>query len=130
MERRVSKRVTTALATTCRVPAAPYSAKVHNLSAKGCRIGLRDFRPIPSGSTVHIDFGGGRTVSGTAVWSRTLSCGVRFTQELPSELAVEFGLMDASVLVTAQPPGERETGYPDPSIRTPHWLRKRTLLQD
>ena len=124
MERRDNPRIETALAATCRVPASPHSATVRDISPTGCRVTFQQHFNIPEGSTIHVDFGLGRVVSGRVVRSSVMQCGVRFERRLPTRLAIELGLMEGPVRIALTPREETEKLYPEPAQKLPHWVRR------
>ena len=124
MDRRDNLRIETALSVTCRVPASPQSATVRDISATGCRVTFRQHFNIPEGSTIHVDFGLGRVVSGRAVRSTVMVCGVRFDRRLPTRLAIELGLTEGPVQIVHSPREEIKRLHPEPVQTLPHWLRR------
>ena len=124
MERRVCPRIGTKLVAICRIPASPHAASVYDISETGCRLTFRDSRIVPNGSTIHLDLGSGRIVSGRVARSDLLSCGVQFDRRLRTELAIDLGIMEGSAEVTMTPRENTETQYPRPASRSPHQLRR------
>lgn len=121
MERREHDRVAADLPAVCRVPASPHRARVVDVSDRGCRIRILDGVAVTAGTTVHLDFGPGRRISGQVMWSGPQSAGVRFDTLLSPDLAIALGLAEAPVVeLTAEEPTEIQT--PGPSL--PHWLRR------
>ena len=56
--------------TNCaRIPASPHRVTLIDVSRTGCQIRLCDTIAVPVGSTVHLDFGPGRRMTGQVMWA-------------------------------------------------------------
>jgi len=94
VERRYEERTETNVQLTCRVPARPCRAIMHDLSHTGCRIEVAGAN-IELGGTALIDIPGGRQLAGRVVWVRGNEAGVRFERPLHGPAAVALGLAEA-----------------------------------
>jgi hypothetical protein len=91
MERRRDERIETNLHVTCRVPARPRSALMHDLSHTGCRLEFRE-RDVARGGTVLVEPPGVQQISGQVVWTNGCQVGVQFDSWLGSSESVALGL--------------------------------------
>ena len=69
MERRFDERIETHVQLTCRVPARPCRAIMHDLSRVGCRLEVTG-STVELGATAMIDLPGAAAVAGRVVWIR------------------------------------------------------------
>src|SRR5688500_1845468 len=91
MERRFEERIETNVLLTCRVPARPCRAIMHDLSHGGCRLELPEGN-IELGGTALVDIPGAGQVAGTVVWVRGHKAGIQFDRRLRGAAAVAVGL--------------------------------------
>ena len=96
MERRVKDRIETDVQLTCRAPARPTRAIMHDVSNTGCRMELPE-AAVELGGTVLIDLPGSAQVAGCIVWVRGCQAGVRFERALRGAPAVALGLPEEPV---------------------------------
>ena len=122
MERRRDERIETQIHLTCRVPASPCRAFMHDLSHTGCRIEFQDAR-IELGGTALIDLPGAAQVEGRIVWIRGFTAGIRFHRRLGKAASVALGLDEAEPEPVAEPEAGGETNLGG-LLR--HWIRRLT----
>jgi len=91
MERRRDARIETNLQLTCRVPARPRPALMHDLSHTGCRLEFEE-RDIGTGFTVLIEPPGAAQIPGRVVWAKGHQVGIQFDSWLEHAEAVKLGL--------------------------------------
>ena len=91
MERRRDDRKETNLHVTCRVPARPRRAFMHDLSHTGCRLEFGE-RDVEKGGTVLVEPPGVPQIPGQVVWTDGYQAGVKFDQWLASSASVALGL--------------------------------------
>lgn len=118
MERRSAPRRQVNIRTTSRAPAVPGRSTLLDISQTGCRLALRD-ATVLQGSTVHIEFGQGQKLSGTATWSEGSRIGVHFHRRLSNKEAIQLGLKEG-------PPAPKVTFDNDYAAEggLQHWVRK------
>jgi len=123
MERRRDERTETNVLLTCRVPARPCRAVMHDLSHTGCRIELPDAN-VELGGTALLDLPAAGQVAGTVVWVRGRVAGIKFLRRLGGSAAVALGL-DAPPEPAA---AKREELFVEPNLRgmLRHWIRRLT----
>ena len=90
MERRLDERIETDVHLTCRVPARPCRAMMHDLSHTGCRLEFRD-ASVELGATALIDLPGAQVV-GRIVWIRGAVAGIQFSRSLSKAASIALGL--------------------------------------
>lgn len=119
MERRRYERAETSVLLTCRVPARPCRAIMHDLSHTGCRIELPDAN-VELGGTALLDLPGAGRASGYVVWTRGHAAGIQFDHPLSGTTAIALGL-DEPPEPEPEPPAE-------PNLRgiLRHWIRRLT----
>ena len=120
MERRISERIPTHIALTCRVPATQQSAVVHDISREGCRLEFRDFN-IDRGATLSLELADGTRLRGEAVWAHYRTAGVRFSGAMRRSTAVFVGLENPAPEIDREP----EPAPPDEGLLR-HWFRRLT----
>lgn len=121
-DRRKADRHTSGAAAIARVPASPHRAQIADFSATGCRVRFADPFAVPVGSTIHLDFGPGRRMSGQVMWSSSQAVGVRFARALPASLAAVLAGEEAAVEVEPEKLPEYEI---DPArFALHHWFRR------
>lgn len=120
MERRISERMPTHIPLTCRVPATPQSAVVHDISREGCRLEFLDF-VIDRGATLSLELADGTRLRGEAVWAHYRTAGVRFSGAMRASTAVFVGLDSPE----PEPEPEPEPAAPDGGLLR-HWFRRLT----
>ncbi len=122
-DRRGEERVTTAATAIARIPASPHRVKLIDISRSGCQIRLTDGIVVPVGSTVSLDFGPGRRLSGQVVWSGSRIAGVQFSRVLSGPLAAALGVEPGATVEVesemAGPPAQTTR-----ALIIPHWLRR------
>ena len=116
-ERRDAERFPIKLSASCRVPATPHRVTVLDVSHNGCRVTF-DQADIPTGSTVHLDLQPASSVTGQVVWVNARAAGIRFHRRLRSEIAVDLGIEQPTVV---EP--EPEIVYEQPK-GLHHWVRR------
>lgn len=94
VERRRDERTETNVLLTCRVPARPCRAVMHDLSHTGCRIELPEGN-VELGGTALIDLPAAGQVAGRVVWVRGRVAGIKFLRRLTTAAAVALGLEEA-----------------------------------
>ena len=87
MERRREERTGTNVMLTCRVPARPCRAVMHDLSHTGCRIELPDGN-VELGGTALLDLPGAGQVAGRVVWVRGHVAGIEFLRRLSAAASI------------------------------------------
>lgn len=102
MERRVLDRIEIDLSVGCRIPATPRRARVCDASHSGCQVKFDEGPIIDTGSTVHIDLGGSRPVTGEVVWVNRRQAGIRFARRLSNAHAVRLGLEEPEPVVVVE----------------------------
>ncbi|MGX7951523.1 PilZ domain-containing protein [Tsuneonella sp. HG249] len=122
MERRSDERLECDVSAVCRVPATPCRARLIDVSRTGCRFRTLDVMAVPQGSTVHLDFGPGRRVTGQVMWSGPRAAGLKFNRPLSPDLLVMLGLEEAPV-VEIEPEVVEETRSMS-LAPIAHWLRR------
>jgi hypothetical protein len=124
MERRRDERNVTNVLLTCRVPARPCRAIMHDLSHTGCRLELPDAN-VERGSTALLELPGAGRASGHIVWTSGNVVGIEFYHRLRGAAAIALGLDEP----------EPEPAAPEPDERTDesllrgilrHWIRRLT----
>jgi len=120
MERRREERIETEVHLTCRVPARPCRAIMHDLSHTGCRLEVRD-ATIELGGTALIDVAGGHQVAGRVMWMRGNVAGIRFHRRLSKAASIVLGLDEPE----PEPEPEPDTG-PKVGGLLRHWIRRLT----
>ncbi|MDG6078877.1 PilZ domain-containing protein [Erythrobacter litoralis] len=120
VNRRVTNRKAADIALTCRIPAQPVSARLRDLTERGCRIELATAGPTVGSSVVIEPFNGDRIV-GQVRWAESKTIGVRFDRRLRSNTATFLGLeKEPAVQLTVGSSGGDE---PD-GDKAHHWLRR------
>ena len=124
MERRLEERTETNVLLTCRVPARPCRAIMHDLSHAGCRLELPDGN-VKLGGTALVDLPGAAQVPGRVVWIRGNQAGIQFHRRLTGAAAVALGLDEPEpepVAAEALEPAENS------NLRgiLRHWIRRLT----
>jgi len=121
MERRSEPRLETKVLLTCRVPARPCRATMHDLSHAGCRIEFGE-AGVELGGTALVDLPGLPHVAGRIVWVRGNSAGIRFERRLGKTASVALGL--------DKPEPEPAVAEYEPEVRPEgilrHWIRRLT----
>jgi len=85
MEVRSLERVEAHMVVSCRVPAAPNSATILDISAEGCRIKIAN-GVLVTGSTVLLELMQGFHAIGTVVWKKNDEAGVKFEEGIHPSL--------------------------------------------
>jgi hypothetical protein len=124
MERRREERNETDVLLTCRVPARPCRAVMHDLSHTGCRLELPD-ATVEVGGTALLEFPGAGRTSGHIVWTRGDAAGVEFHHRLGGAAAVALGLEKPEPEPVAPGPDDRAD---EANLRgiLRHWIRRLT----
>jgi hypothetical protein len=124
MERRRDERNETNVLLTCRMPARPCSAVMHDLSHMGCRLQLPD-ATVELGGTALIELPGAGRTSGLIVWTRGNVAGVEFHHRLEGAAAIALGLDEPEPETATPEPGEQ---VDEPNLRgiLRHWIRRLT----
>ena len=117
MERRLDERIETDVHLTCRVPARPCRAMMHDLSHTGCRLEFRD-ASVELGATALIDLPGAQ-VAGRIVWIRGAVAGIQFDRRLGKGVSIALGLDEPEPVVVEETPSESKVGG---LLR--HWIRR------
>ena len=121
MERRLDERIETNVQLTCRVPARPCRAVMHDVSRVGCRIEVAG-AAVELGATALIDLPGAQ-VAGRVVWLRGNVAGIQFNRRLGKAASIALGLEEPQ-------PEEAVSGHADianiPSRESflKHWMRR------
>ena len=123
MERRRDERNVTNVLLTCRVPARPCRAIMHDLSHTGCRLELPDAN-VELGGTALLDLPAAGQVAGRVVWVRSGVAGIEFLRRLSGEASIALGLDEPP---PPAPPEPEEPVY-EPNLRgmLRHWMRRLT----
>jgi len=123
MERRRDERTETSVLLTCRVPARPCRAILHDLSHTGCRIELPDGN-VELGGTALLDLPAAGQVTGRVVWVRGDVAGIEFLRRLSGATSIALGLDEPPEPVVAEP----EEPIVEPNLRglLRHWMRRLT----
>lgn len=122
-DRRVSDRLSSDASAIARIPASPHPVRLIDVSRTGCRIRTVDGIRVPLGSTVHLDFGPGRRMTGQVMWSEARSAGVRFDRTVSGPLAAALGL-EPTATVELEPAPKEDPIPSGPALVIPHWLRR------
>ena len=123
MERRLDERIETNVQLTCRVPARPCRAIMHDVSRVGCRIEVTG-AAIELGATALIDMPGSQ-VAGRVVWLRGNVAGIEFNRRLSKAVSIALGLEEPD-------PEQVASGHADIANIAPregflqHWMRRLT----
>ena len=123
MERRQEERIETNVLLTCRVPARPVRATMHDLSHTGCRLELPDAH-VELGATALVDLPGAGRVAGRVVWVRGRQCGIEFERAVRGAAAVAVGLDEPEPEPAEAAPTEPD-GPSLPGLLRP-WIRRLT----
>ena len=107
MERRVKDRTETSVQLTCRAPARPCRAIMHDVSHTGCRLEVPEGN-LELGGTALIDLPGAVQVTGRVMWVRGNQAGIRFDRPLRGPAAMALGLPETET-VAAEPLGREGT---------------------
>ena len=91
MERRAEQRVPINLSLTCRIPASPCRATIHDISRHGCKLEVPG-APIELGGTALMELPGSARVTGRVVWIEGKTAGVHFERALGKATAIALGL--------------------------------------
>jgi hypothetical protein len=70
---------------SCRVPAAPNSATILDISAEGCRIKIAN-GVLVTGSTILLELMQGFHAIGTVVWKKIDEAGIKFDEGIHPSL--------------------------------------------
>ena len=125
MERRREERIETDVHLTCRVPARPCRATMHDLSHTGCRLEFRE-ASIELGGTALIDLPGAGQVAGRIVWIRGNRAGIQFLRRLGKTAAIALGLEQPEP--EPQPDPDADNGSNFGGLLR-HWIRRLTGRQ-
>ena len=123
MERRRQERTETNVHLSCRMPAMPCRAIVHDLSHSGCRIELGDAN-IELGGTALLDFPEASRFPGRVVWISGKQAGIRFERRLSGLAAVALGLDQPEEPAAAEPLEPAEDCRLGGLLQ--HWMRQLT----
>jgi hypothetical protein len=118
VERRGAERKPINLSLTCRIPASPCRATVHDISYHGCRLEVPG-KPVELGGTALMELPGAPRVSGRVVWIQGRTAGIRFERSLGKAAAIAVGL--------EQPEAAEEKPLPVEANRDGllrHWFRR------
>ena len=121
MERRVENRTETNVLLTCRVPARPYRAVMHDVSLEGCRLELPDAN-TELGGTALIDLPGAAQYPGRVMWVSGTQMGIRFHRRLRGAPAIALGLEQPE----PEPVEPEPVAQPQPEGLLRHWIRRLT----
>jgi len=123
MERRREERIGTSLHLTCRVPARPRAAFMHDLSHTGCRLEFREQDLEPGGTVVLEPAGVRQPIAGQVIWKRGHEVGVQFDRWLGNSASVALGLDEPETEPEPEPVTveEEDTGLGG-LLR--HWMRR------
>ena len=120
MERRRDERIETNVQLSCRVPARPVRAIMHDLSHSGCRLQFGE-ASIELGATALVDLPGMRRASGRIVWVEGNLAGVRFDRRIGKADAVKLGLEQPDPEADKEPEPIEE---PNVQGLIRHWFRR------
>ena len=119
-DRRRSDRIASGASAIARIPASPHRVTLIDVSRTGCQVRIAGGIAVPIGSTVHLEFGPGRRLTGMVMWSGPRTAGIRFSQSISGPLASALGVEPAATVEIED--------IPDPPIaparKLPHWLRR------
>lgn len=122
-DRRLEDRIASDASAIARIPASPHRVTLIDVSRSGCQIRLSDGIAVPVGSTVHLDFGPGRRMTGQVMWAGPRTAGVRFATAVSGPLALALGIESAATVEVDQAPRMSKTSS-RPASLIPHWLRR------
>ncbi|HYD23698.1 MAG TPA: PilZ domain-containing protein [Croceibacterium sp.] len=122
MERRSDERIETNIQLTCRVPARPRPAVMHDLSHLGCRLEFRE-ADVELGGTVVLEPPAVRAFAGQVVWTRQRQVGVQFERPLSNAASVALGLDEPEPEPVHEPEPESAANL---SGLLRHWMRRLT----
>ena len=120
MERRAAERIPVSLNLTCRVPASPCRATIHDISHRGCRIEVPG-GPVELGGTALMELSTGSRMVGRVVWVKGRTAGIRFERSLDKATAIAVGLEEAE---PAQPVLEPVIAHDNGKGLLHHWFRR------
>lgn len=124
MERRRDERNETNVLLTCRIPARPCRAVMHDLSHIGCRLELPD-ATAELGGTALLELPGAERTSGLIVWTRGNVAGIEFHHRLGGAAAIALGLDEPNPEPVEPEPDEQ---VDESNLRgiLRHWIRRLT----
>ena len=119
MERRSTQRIETNVHLTCRVPAMPCRATMHDLTYDGCRIEVPQGK-LEHGATMLIDLPGAAGFPGTVMWVKGTQAGIRFERRLGKASAIALGIEQPD----PEPDPEPQWMRPEGETFLRHWVRR------
>jgi hypothetical protein len=120
VERRAAERIPVSLSLTCRVPASPCRATIHDISHHGCRIEVPG-GPVELGGTALMELSTGSRMVGRVVWVKGRTAGIRFERSLDKATAIAVGLEEAE---PARPVLEPVIPHDNGKGLLHHWFRR------
>lgn len=123
VDRRRENRISSDAPAIARIPASPHRVTLIDVSKIGCQIRLVDGVAVPVGSTVHLDFGPGRRMTGMVMWSGPRTAGVQFVRAVSGPLASALGV-EPSAMVEVEEAPQAPQAPSGPASLIPHWLRR------
>jgi hypothetical protein len=123
IERRLDERIETNVQLTCRVPARPCRAIMHDLSRVGCRIEVTG-AALELGATALIDLPGTQ-VAGRIVWLRGNVAGIQFDRSLSKAASIALGLEEPEPEKVVSGHAEM-ANIPSREGFLKHWMRRLT----
>lgn len=120
MERRAEDRIPISLSLTCRIPASPCRATIHDISHRGCKLEVPG-KPVELGGTALMELPGSARVTGRVVWIKGRTAGIRFERSLNRAAAIAVGLEQPEP-VEAKP----QMVYENRDGLLRHWFRRLT----
>jgi PilZ domain-containing protein len=120
VERRAVERIPISLNLTCRIPASPCRAIIHDISHRGCKVELPG-GPVELGGTALMELPTAARVMGRVVWVKGRTAGIRFERSLDKATAIALGLEEAE---PAEPVREPAIAYDNGKGLLHHWFRR------
>jgi hypothetical protein len=91
VERRAAERIPVSLNLTCRIPASPCRAIIHDISHRGCKVEVPG-GPVELGGTALMELPTAARIMGRVVWVKGRTAGIRFERSLDKATAIAVGL--------------------------------------
>lgn len=120
VERRAAERIPVSLSLTCRIPASPCRAIIHDISHRGCKLEVPG-APVELGGTALMELPTAARILGRVVWVKGRTAGIRFERSLDKATAIAVGLEEAQ---PAEPLPEPVTEHDNGKGLLHHWFRR------
>ena len=120
MERRAAERIPVSLSLTCRIPASPCRATIHDISYRGCKLEVPG-SVVELGGTALMELPGSARIMGRVMWVKGRTAGIRFERSLDKAAAIAVGLEDPEPAESAPEPA---IAYDPGKGLLHHWFRR------